>query len=132
MTRSETSAAEQVAALFSQMPKKGTEPVFREPWEARAFAMALALHEKGLFTWSQWAEVLSAEIRAAQAAGDPDCGDSYYRHWLRALEKMVTGHQVTSASGMEARRLAWQRAAEATPHGEPIELGRDGAPVPPA
>jgi nitrile hydratase accessory protein len=66
-------------------------PVFNEPWEARAFAMTLALHERGVFTWPQWAEALSWQIAQAHAAGDADLGDTYYQHWLRALESRVSG-----------------------------------------
>lgn len=71
------------------MPLEAESPVFNEPWEARAFAMVLVLHERGLFTWTQWAEALSRQIAMAQAAGDPDLGDTYYQHWLLALESLV-------------------------------------------
>ena len=71
------------------LPVNADGPVFREPWEAQAFAMAVALHDRGVFTWSEWAETLGAEIKRAQAAGDPDTGDTYYRHWLAALERIV-------------------------------------------
>ncbi len=72
------------------MPLDADSPVFNEPWEARAFAMVLALHQRGLFTWPQWAAALSHQITEAQAAGDADLGDTYYRHWLLALESLVT------------------------------------------
>ncbi|HEX3914981.1 MAG TPA: nitrile hydratase accessory protein [Steroidobacteraceae bacterium] len=71
------------------IPKDADGPVFKEPWEARAFAMALALHERGLFTWAQWAQALSRQIETAQARGDADLGDTYYHHWLLALESLV-------------------------------------------
>jgi len=71
------------------IPLDAGAPVFKEPWEAKAFAMTLALHERGLFTWPQWAETLSAQIASAQAAGDADLGDTYYQHWLLALESLV-------------------------------------------
>jgi nitrile hydratase accessory protein len=71
------------------MPRDGDIPVFNDPWEARAFAMVLALHERGLFTWPQWAAELSRQIALAQAAGDSDLGDTYYRHWVPALESLV-------------------------------------------
>ena len=71
------------------IPMDGENPVFNEPWEARAFAMTLALHERGVFTWPQWAEALSRQIAEARAAGDADLGDTYYQHWLRALESLV-------------------------------------------
>ena len=72
------------------LPQDADKPVFNEPWEARAFAMTVALHERGLFTWPQWADALSRQIALAQAAGDADLGDTYYRHWLRALESLVS------------------------------------------
>ena len=73
--------------LLPGQPELDGEPVFREPWEAHAFAMAVRLHEQGLFTWPEWAAVLAEEIARAQSAGDPDTGDSYYHHWLAALER---------------------------------------------
>jgi len=100
-------------------------PVFREPWEAQAFAMTLALHERGLFTWSEWAETLAAEIRRAQANGDPDDGSTYYRHWLAAIERLLAEKGVTSGAALAERRSAWARAAHATPHGAPILLEND-------
>lgn len=100
-------------------------PVFREPWEAQAFALAVKLHEAGVFGWDEWAAALGAEIEAAQAAGDPDLGDTYYRHWTAALERLVREKRVLSAAELDERRHAWDRAARATPHGEPIVLGRD-------
>lgn len=102
-------------------------PVFAAPWEAQAFAMTLALHERGLFTWDEWAAVLGAAIKAAQAAGDPDDGSTYYRHWLAAVERLVTERGIASPQALEERRAAWDRAAQATPHGEPILLENDPA-----
>lgn len=97
-------------------------PVFREPWEAQAFAMALALHQKGVFTWPEWAATLAEEIKRAQAAGDPDRGDTYYHHWLAALERLVASKGVTDPTALGRYRDAWDRAADRTPHGEPIAL----------
>ena len=96
--------------------------MFREPWEAQAFAMALALHERGLFTWPEWAATLADEIKRAQAAGDPDTGETYYRHWLNTLERLVAEKGVTNAATLARYRDAWDHAADRTPHGEPIEL----------
>jgi nitrile hydratase accessory protein len=112
-------------SALPHIPCDAEGPVFREPWEAHAFALAVSLHGKGLFTWPQWAEVLSAEIKAAQAAGDPDTGETYYRHWLRALEKLVIARGVATETQLDATTAAWHRAAEATPHGQPIVLGAD-------
>ena len=100
----------------------GTEPVFREPWEAHAFAMALTLHQRGLFTWPEWAEALARQITSAQAAGDADLGNTYYRHWLAALEALVAAKGASSADELARYRTAWDRAADRTPHGQPIEL----------
>jgi nitrile hydratase accessory protein len=80
------------------IPLDADSPVFNEPWEARAFAMALALHERGVFTWWQWAEALSRQIELAHAAGDADLGDTYYQHWLRALESLVQNLKARSPS----------------------------------
>lgn len=101
-------------------PRDDDGPVFREPWEAQAFAMALVLHRRGLFTWKEWADTLAAQIAAAQAAGDPDLGDTYYRHWLAALETIVAAKGASTARELEHHRLGWERAAHRTPHGLPI------------
>jgi nitrile hydratase accessory protein len=98
------------------------EPVFSEPWQAHAFALTLSLHERGLFTWSEWADTLAAEIARAQAGGDPDRGDTYYQHWLAALERIVAEKGASSAAELGRYRDAWDRAADRTPHGRPIEL----------
>ncbi|HET9625289.1 MAG TPA: nitrile hydratase accessory protein [Kofleriaceae bacterium] len=98
------------------------EPVFRAPWQAQAFAMAVRLHEAGHFTWPEWAAALAAQIQAAQAAGDPDLGDTYYEHWLAALEHLVAAKGLVSRDELAARKDAWAEAARATPHGQPIEL----------
>jgi len=99
--------------------------VFREPWEAQAFAMTLALHERGLFTWGEWAAALAAEIKRAQGAGDPDTGETYYSHWLAALEKLVAEKGVTTTDTLHRYRDAWDHACDRTPHGQPIELRVD-------
>jgi nitrile hydratase accessory protein len=98
------------------------EPVFCEPWQAHAFALTLALHERGLFTWREWADTLAAEIGAAQAGGDADRGDTYYHHWLAALERIVAEKGASSAGELLHYREAWDHAADRTPHGQPIEL----------
>ena len=115
-------AARLVADAVPSIPRDAEGPVFREPWEAEAFAMALALQERGVFTWAEWAETLGAEIKRAQAAGDPDTGETYYRHWLAALERIVAEKGVTTRDALVRTRDAWDHAAERTPHGEPIEL----------
>ena len=115
-------AAAHVAGILEDIPRDEDGPVFREPWEAQAFAMALTLHERGLFTWNEWASALADEIKRAQAAGDPDKGDTYYRHWLATLEKLVTAKGIASSEVQHRYRDAWDHAADRTPHGSPIEL----------
>jgi nitrile hydratase accessory protein len=104
------------------VPCDAEGPIFREPWEAQAFALALALHDRGVFTWPEWAAALSAEIKRAQAAGDPDTGETYYRHWLAALERIVEQKGVADAALRARYYDAWDHAADRTPHGQPIEL----------
>jgi nitrile hydratase accessory protein len=95
---------------------------FREPWEAQAFALAVALHERGLFSWTEWAAVLSEEIHSAQARGDPGTGETYYQHWLAALERLVVSKRATDDVTLARYQEAWSHAARRTPHGTPIEL----------
>jgi nitrile hydratase accessory protein len=100
----------------------GEPAVFREPWEASAFALAVALHAKGLYTWPEWAQALAQAISRAQAAGDPDTGEAYYHHWLDALETLLAEKGVTNAHELHRLEHAWAHAAARTPHGQPIEL----------
>ncbi len=118
-------AALRATAEVTSIPRDADGPVFREPWEAQAFAMALALYDKGLFTWSEWAQTLAAEIKRAQAAGDPDTGETYYLHWLAALERLVAEKGVASSDALHQVKQAWEHACERTPHGKPIELRKE-------
>ena len=115
-------AATQATSALPGIPRDDDGPVFREPWEAQAFAMALALHGRGLFTWNEWAATLAEEIRRAQRGGDPDTGETYYLHWLAALEKLVAEKGVTTQATLHRYRDAWDHACDRTPHGQPIEL----------
>jgi nitrile hydratase accessory protein len=115
-------ATDRAARSVPGIPRNDDGPVFREPWEAQAFAMAVSLHERGLFTWSEWAKTLGEEIKKAQAAGDPDTGETYYRHWLATLERIVTARGLADAQILARTRDAWHRASIRTPHGDPIEL----------
>jgi nitrile hydratase accessory protein len=116
------SAAAHATANVPGIPRDDDGPVFREPWEAHAFAMALALHGRGLFTWPEWAAALADQIKRAQAAGDPDTGETYYRHWLATLEQLVAAKGVTTQETLHRYRDAWDHAADRTPHGKPIQL----------
>lgn len=118
-------AARRATEQVPSIPRDADGPVFREPWEAQAFAMTLALHEHGIFTWPEWATALSVEIKRAQQAGDPDTGETYYLHWLAALEKLVAEKGVASMDTLNRYRDAWDHACDRTPHGKPIELRED-------
>jgi nitrile hydratase accessory protein len=103
------------------IPRDKEGPVFREPWEAQAFAMAVLLHQRGHFTWKEWAERLAREIAADRGHDD---GTKYYRYWLAALEKLVAEKGLMTAGELVRRKEEWDAAARATPHGKPIELPR--------
>jgi nitrile hydratase accessory protein len=115
-------AAARATSAVPGIPRDDDGPVFREPWEAQAFAMALTLHERGLFTWKEWAATLADEIKRAQAKGDPDTGETYYLHWLATLERLVGEKGIASPATLRRYHEAWDHAADRTPHGSPIEL----------
>jgi nitrile hydratase accessory protein len=117
-----TDAVARATGVLKDMPRDGDGPVFREPWEAQAFAMALTLHQRDLFTWNEWAATLADEIKRAQADGDPDTGETYYRHWLATLERLIAAKGVATLETQHRYRNAWDHAADRTPHGSPIEL----------
>src|SRR5258707_14239154 len=107
MSASEQGAGGRPAAPVPGIPTDAEGPVFREPWEAQAFAMALALHKRGLFTWNEWAATLADEIARAQANGDPDTGETYYRHWLATRERRVAEKGVASSDTFDRYPGAW-------------------------
>jgi nitrile hydratase accessory protein len=112
-------------AAFNQLPTLPRDqdgPVFNEPWEAQAFALAVRLSEAGCFTWAAWATTLSQEIKAAQAQGDPDLGRTYYQHWLNALERLCIEKGLVRREDIHQRLETWRRAFLHTPHGQPVEL----------
>ena len=104
------------------LPGDDAGPVFREPWEAHAFAMVLILHERGVFTWPEWAATLARAIAAAREHGDPDDGSTYYQHWLVALDSIVAAKGVGTLAELGRVRDAWDRAARRTAHGAPVTL----------
>lgn len=113
-------------SLLPLQPHDDDGPVFAEPWHAQAFALAVQLSERGLFTWVEWTETISAQIAAAGAAGDPDLGDTYYTHWLHALERLVREKGAADAASLDRRTETWRRAYLNTPHGKPVELAAGG------
>ena len=110
----------------ADLPLSVDAPVFAEPWQAEAFAMTVALHDKGLFSWGEWAQALSAQVKKPGAAVD---GHDYYEHWLAALESLLVSKGLTAKADVDAMAEAWERAAHATPHGKPILLENDPRPI---
>ena len=113
--------AEWLTAL-PRLPRDTGGPVFAEPWEAQAFALAVKLSEQGHFTWKEWAAALADELKAAADRGEPDDGSRYYHHWLAALEWLVIAKGLTGREAMRERKEAWAEAYRHTPHGKPVEL----------
>ena len=113
-------AARRATEAVPGIPRDEHGPVFREPWEAQAFSMALALHQRGVFTWPEWAATLADEIKRAQAAGDPDTGETYYRHWLATLERLVAaeGRREPGHPHALPRRLGPSRRPYAARHAD--------------
>jgi nitrile hydratase accessory protein len=105
-----------------RLPREKDGPVFAEPWQAQAFALAVNLSEEGHFTWSEWAAALGAEFKAAADRGEPDDGSRYYEHWLAALERLVTEKGLTDRAALATRKAAWADAYRHTPHRKPVEL----------
>ena len=106
-----------------RIPRDEEGPVFAEPWQAQAFAMAVRLSEQGHFTWKEWAAALAAELKAAEDRGEPDDGTHYYEHWLATLERLVSAKALSNPTEMLARKEAWAEAYRSTPHGKPVTLG---------
>jgi nitrile hydratase accessory protein len=104
------------------LPRDEGGPVFAEPWEAQAFAMAVRLSAAGYFTWKEWAATLAEELKAAVDRGEPDDGTRYYHHWLAALERVVVAKNLSNVSELRASKEAWAEAYRHTPHGKPVEL----------
>lgn len=112
---------ENLAAL-PQLPRDDGGPVFAEPWQAQAFALAVRLSAQGYFTWKEWAAALGDELKTAANRGEPDDGSRYYHHWLAALEQLVAEKRLCDSAAMLARKEAWAEAYRRTPHGKPVEL----------
>ena len=107
-----------------QLPRDTGGPVFAEPWQAQAFALAVKLSEQGYFTWKEWAGALADELKTAAAHSEPDDGSQYYHHWLATLERLVAVKGLTDPAALLARKEAWADAYRHTPHGKPVELAR--------
>src|SRR3984893_5650176 len=118
--------SKQIAAL-PRLPRDDGGPVFAEPWQAQAFAMAVRLSSEGHFTWKEWAATLADELKSAAERVAPDDGSHYYHHWLAALERLVTAKGLTDPATLQARKEAWAEAYRHTPHGKTVELSKRSA-----
>lgn len=105
-----------------RLPLDDGSPVFAEPWQATAFALAVRLSAQGHFTWKEWAATLADELKLAAERGEPDDGSRYYQHWLAALERLVVAKRLSDPATLLARKEAWAEAYRHTPHGKPVEL----------
>ena len=121
MSQPNSAQPEKLAAL-PRLPRDEGGPVFAEPWQAQAFALAVKLSEHGHFTWKEWATALAYELKVAASRGEPDDGSHYYEHWLAALERLVAAKGLSDSGAMLARKEAWADAYRHTPHGKPVEL----------
>ncbi len=111
-------------AVLPPLPRDDDGPVFDEPWQAQAFALAVKLSEQGHFSWKTWARTLADELAGAAARGEPDDGSRYYHHWVSALERLVVERGLSDSSALDERKEAWADAYRHTPHGQPVELRR--------
>ena len=123
MNPPEASINSETIQALPQLPRDSGGPVFAEPWQATAFALAVRLSAEGHFTWTEWAATLADELKVAAARGETDDGSRYYNHWLAALERLVVAKGFSDPATLLARKEAWADAYRHTPHGKPVELG---------
>lgn len=124
MSTSEVKAASEQIAVLPSLPRDEGGPVFAEPWQAQAFALAVRLSAEGHFTWKEWAAALAEELKAAAERGEPDDGSRYYEYWLASLERLVVSRGLTDAGALMTRKEAWADAYRRTPHGKPVVLSQ--------
>ena len=122
MSQPDSISETDILKALPPLPRDAAGPVFAEPWQAQAFALAVKLSEQGHFTWKEWAAALAAELKSAADHGQPDDGTHYYDHWLAALERLVSAKGLSDPAALLARKDAWADAYRHTPHGKPVEL----------
>ena len=123
MSRSDASEAADLFATSPLLPRDEEGPVFAEPWQAQAFAIAVQLSAAGHFTWTEWTTALGEQLQAAVKRGEPDDGSRYFEHWITALEQLATDKKLTDQTALNERKEAWADSYRHTPHGQPVELG---------
>ena len=106
-----------------QAPERAPDQAFEQPWHAAAFALTVHLHDRGLFSWTEWADCLAATLADHSRAGSLDGGDDYYTAWLAALQGLLAKAGVAGDDEISAMMAAWTEAYLATPHGKPVTLG---------
>ena len=123
MSRPDAGDATERFAASPFLPRDDEGPVFAEPWQAQAFAIAVQLSAEGYFTWTEWTETLGEQLQAAAKRGEPDDGSRYYEYWVAALEHLVADKRLINLAALTERKEAWVDAYLNTPHGQPVELG---------
>lgn len=124
MKRPDTIPSPSALAALPALPRNEAGPVFAEPWQASAFALAVSLSHHGHFTWKEWAATLGEELKASAARGEPSDGSNYYHCWLAALERLVVEKGLSGKAELSDYREAWADAYRRTPHGKPVELAK--------
>ena len=129
LSEPDLTAGADILSVLPRLPRDEGGPVFAEPWQAQAFALAVRLSAQGHFTWKEWAATLAEELQAAADRGEPDNdGSHYYEHWLAALERLVTSKQLTDGAELLTRKDEWADAYRHTPHGKPVALRKASGP----
>jgi len=114
---------------LTQLPRDADEPVFAQPWQAQAFALAIELSRRGFFTWPEWTRALANELKRAAERRENEDGSGYYHHWLAALEHIVIAKGLADLTTLQDRKSAWIEAYRHTPHGNPVAMAdRSGDP----
>ena len=119
---SQPDTSQRCAAQLPEGFRNDNAPVFHEPWQAQAFALAVSLIESGKISWNEWAVTLGDEISRAADHGIAEDGTAYYELWLRALERLVTQTGLLDPAHLSGLKEAWRQAYHDTPHGQPVQL----------
>ena len=122
MNRRDDAVERTVSAQLPELPRNDDGPVFGEPWQAAAFALAVSLSQQGHFSWKEWAAALAQELRVSAARGEPDDGSHYYHCWLATLERLIVAKGISRSEELHSCKEAWADAYRRTPHGKPVEL----------